>query len=481
MLPGVTANAKSDGLLTCACNLINGGYISDEIEKTYRILSRRLAGSRAGYARDFLPNDDLSPYKQTENSILSQTVGRFRMDSCADITTIHIDQNILTKDRCLKRIQFEGRTAGYEMNLVLDAADDFYRNQFTEESAEYEKWNRKSDVLCRQYIKCDLPEAKNQADLSSIKKYAAKMEAMKIASVIPGSPGGKTIQEWLSKEPRLQKGFPIRITKKDVRLLVSLFWRERLAETAISPGSISKVLYEPLDFLSDVMPEGAGRIRDTFAPLFEDSFRDEVQRGERTFSMSEQGAGLLKGEIGERFAEELFRYVIGHGAYSEFRVYPQEERLTKPFIYRYEDFDGILAPNIFWDAKNVHDDLLLLAPDDGLNESSEYAEPSLSGKDPGVLRSAMKNKISRMPEGQMNYLICFSTRFIGNTKPPKFYRPTKSSPLGRLCSETGRNVTVIVISSLFTEEDAGMNAAQKHKRIMSVIGKKVFDRIIKES
>ena len=481
MLPGVTANAKSDGLLTCACNLINGGYISDEIEKTYRILSRRLAGSRAGYARDFLPNDDLSPYKQTENSILSQTVGRFRMDSCADITTIHIDQNILTKDRCLKQIQFEGRMAGYEMNLVLDAADDFYRNQFSKESAEYEDWNRKANVLCRQYTKCDLPEAKNQADLRSIKKYAAKMEAMKIASLIPGSPGRKTVQKWLSREPRLQKGFPIRITKKDVTSFVSLFWRERLAETAIGPDSISKILYEPLDFLSDIMPEGAGRIRGAFAPLFDISFRDEVQSGERSFSISEQGAGLLKGEIGERFAEEIFRYVIGHGAYSECRVYPQEERLTRPFIYQYEDFDGILAPNIFWDAKNVHDDLLLLAPDERVNESQESTELSFTEKDPGVLRSAMKNKISRMPAGQMNYLIYFSTRFIGKTKPPKFYRPTKSSPLGRLCRETGRDVTVIVISSLFTEEDAGMTAAQKHRRIMSVIGRKVFDRILKET
>ena len=54
------------------------------------------------------------------------------------------------------------------------------------------------------------------------------------------------------------------------------------------------------------------------------------------------------------------------------------------------------------------------------------------------------------------------------------------SLLGRLCRDTGRSVTVIVISSLFTEEDSGMTTVQKHKRIMNVIGKKVFDPIIKE-
>ena len=92
----------------------------------------------------------------------------------------------------------------------------------------------------------------------------------------------------------------------------------------------------------------------------------------------------------------------------------------------------------------------------------------------------MRNKFRRMPKDQMNYLIYFSTRFIGNRKPPKFYRPAKSNLLGRLCKDTGRNVTIIVISSLFIEEDTEMTVAQKHKRIMSVIGKKVFDPIIKE-
>ena len=169
-----------------------------------------------------------------------------------------------------------------------------------------------------------------------------------------------------------------------------------------------------------------------------------------------------------------------HGAYSEFRIYPFAERLAEPFIYQYEDFDGILAPNVFWDAKNVHDDLLLLAPKREQAEPSENPNLSSSNKDPDVLWNSMKNKFSRMPKGQMHYLIYFSTRFIGNKKPPKFYRPSKTNSLGRLCRDTGRNVTVIVISSLFTEEDTGMTAAQKHKRIMSVIGKKVFEPIIKE-
>ena len=133
------------------------------------------------------------------------------------------------------------------------------------------------------------------------------------------------------------------------------------------------------------------------------------------------------------------------------------------------------------EALHVHDDLLLLAPKKEQADPSEIPNLSSSNKDPDVLWNSMKNKFSRMPKDRMNYLIYYSTRFIGNKKPPKFYRPTKTNLLGRLCRNTGRSVTVIVISSLFTEEDAGMNAAQKHKRIMSVIGKKVFDRIIKES
>ena len=128
----------------------------------------------------------------------------------------------------------------------------------------------------------------------------------------------------------------------------------------------------------------------------------------------------------------------------------------------------------------MHDDLLLLAPKKEQADPSEIPNLSSSNKDPDVLWNSMKNKFSRMPKDQMNYLIYFSTRFIGNRKLPKFYRPTKTNLLGRLCRDTGRNVTVIVISSLFTEEDTGMTTAQKHKRIMSVIGKKVFEPIIKE-
>jgi hypothetical protein len=176
----------------------------------------------------------------------------------------------------------------------------------------------------------------------------------------------------------------------------------------MGPGSIAEVLYEPADFLSDIMPEGVERIRDAFAPLFTNSFRDDTLRGQRSYSMSDQGAGFLKGEIGERFAEEIFRYVIRHGAYSEFRIYPFVERLAEPFIYQYEDFDGILAPNVFWDAKNVHDDLLLLAPKKEQADPSEIPNLSSSNKDPDVLWNSMKNKFSRMPKDQMNYLIYFS-------------------------------------------------------------------------
>ena len=481
ILPGLSANVGSSTLLECACNLINGGYICNNIWGTYRILSRHLSGNNSCYPRDFMPNDDLSPYKQTENSILSQTIGRFRMDACADITTIHIDQTILDRDRCLKLIQFEGRTTSYEMNMVLSAADRFYRKQFTKETATYNEWNKHANDICQEYTKKLLPTAKNQADLKKIRLCAEKLEAMKIASVIAEKPTNKTVQEWLKAEPRLQKGGPVRITKKSVQDSVKLLWKdEQLPNTAMGPGSISKVLYEPTDFLSDVMPEGVARIRDAFAPLFTNSFRDDTLRGQRSYSISDQGAGFLKGEIGERFAEEIFRYVIGHGAYSEFRVYPFEERLAKPFIYQYEDFDGILAPNVFWDAKNVHDDLLLLAPKREQAEPPEILDLSSSNKDPDVLWNSMKNKFSRMPKDQMNYLIYFSTRFIGNRKSPKFYRPTKTNLLGRLCRDTGRSVTVIVISSLFTEEDTGMTTAQKHKRIMNVIGKKVFEPIIKE-
>ena len=481
ILPGLSANVGSSTLLECACNLINGGYICNNIWGTYRILSRHLSGNNSCYPRDFMPNDDLSPYKQTENSILSQTIGRFRMDACADITTIHIDRTILDRDRCLKLIQFEGRTTSYEMNMVLSAADRFYRKQFTKETASYNEWNKHANGICQEYTKRLLPAAKNQADLKKIKLCAAKLEAMKIASIIAEKSINKTVQEWLKTEPRLQKGGPIRITKKSVQDSVKLLWKdEQLPNTAMGPGSISKILYEPTDFLSDVMPEGVARIRDAFAPLFTNSFRNDTLRGQRSYSISDQGAGFLKGEIGERFAEEIFRYVIGHGAYSEFMVYTFAERLTEPFIYQYEDFDGILAPNVFWDAKNVHDDLLLLAPKREQAEPPEIPDLSSTNKDPDVLWNSMKNKFSRMPKDQMNYLIYFSTRFIGNRKAPKFYRPAKTNLLGRLCRDTGRSVTVIVISSLFTEEDTGMTTAQKHKRIMSVIGKKVFEPIIKE-
>lgn len=481
ILPGLSANVNSKTLLECACNLINGGYICNNIWGTYRILSRHLSGNNSCYPRDFMPNDDLSPYKQTENSILSQTIGRFRMDACADITTIHIDQNILVSDRCLKLIQFEDRTTSYEMDMVLKEADRFYRKQYSQKTATYIEWNKHADDVCQKYTKSLLPTAKNQADLKTIKFCAEKLEAMKIASVIAERSINKTVQEWLKAESRLRKGGPIRITKKSVQDSVKLFWRdEQLPNTAMGPGSISKVLYEPTDFLSDVMPEGVARIREAFAPLFTNSFRDDTLRGQRSYSISDQGAGFLKGEIGERFAEEIFRYVIEHGAYSEFRIYPFAERLAKPFIYQYEDFDGILAPNVFWDAKNVHDDLLLLAPNRALPEPPEIPDLFSSNKDPDVLWNSMRNKFRRMPKDQMNYLIYFSTRFIGNRKPPKFYRPAKSNLLGRLCRDTGRNVTIIVISSLFTEEDTEMTVAQKHKRIMSVIGKKVFDPIIKE-
>jgi len=481
ILPGLSANVGSSTLLACACNLINGGYICNNIWGTYRILSRHLSGNNSCYPRDFMPNDDLSPYKQTENSILSQTIGRFRMDACADITTIHIDQTILDRDRCLKQIQFEGRTTSYEMNMVLNAANRFYRKQFSKETTIYNEWNKHANDICQEYTKKLLPTAKNQADLKKIRLCAAKLETMKIASVIAEKPTNKAVQEWLKAEPRLQKGGPVRITKKSVQDSVKLLWKdEQLPNTAMVPGSISKVLYEPTDFLSDVMPEGVARIREAFAPLFTNSFRDDTLRGQRSYSMSDQGAGFLKGEIGERFAEEIFLYVIGHGAYSEFRIYPFAERLAEPYIYQYEDFDGILAPNVFWDAKNVHDDLLLLAPKRELAEPPENPDLSTSNKDPDVLWSSMRNKFSRMPKDQMNYLIYFSTRFIGNRKPPKFYRPTKTNLLGRLCRDTGRNVTIIVISSLFTEENKDMTLAQKHKQIMNVIGKKVFEPIIKE-
>ena len=480
ILPGLSANVDSKTLLECACNLINGGYICNNLLKTYRILASHLSGNNSCYSRDFLPNDDLSPYKQTENSILSQTIGRFRMDVCADITTIHIDQNILAKDRCLKLIQFEDRTISHEMNMVLNEADRFCRKQCSKEKAVFKAWNKQTDAYCQKYTKELLPDSKKQADLGRIKTYAAKLEAMKIASVIAEKASNKAVQEWLKTEPRLQKGGPIRITKKSVQDFVELFWNEWLPDTAMGPESIAKILYEPVDFLSDVMPEGVARIRAAIAPLFFNSFQDDIARGHRSFSISDQGAGFLKGEIGERLAEELFRYVIEHGAYSEFRIYPIAERFAKPFIYQYEDFDGILAPNVFWDAKNVHDDLLLLTPKRDLNNYLE--DPNLSSvtKDPDVLWNSMKNKFSRMPKDQMNYLIYFSTRFIGNRKPPKFYHPGRTNSLGRLCRETGRNVTVIVISSLFTEEDSEMTTAQKHKRIMSVIEKKVFNPILKE-
>ena len=82
--------------------------------------------------------------------------------------------------------------------------------------------------------------------------------------------------------------------------------------------------------------------------------------------------------------------------------------IPKPFIYQYEDFDGILSPNVFWDAKNVHDDLLLLAPKKEQADPSEIPNLSSSNKDPDVLWNSMKNKFSRMPKDQMNYLIYFS-------------------------------------------------------------------------
>ncbi len=572
LLPGVNAKIGSSRLLECACNLINGGYISNSIGITHKFLTYHLSQNETAYHRDFLPDDDLSPYKQTQNAILSQTIGRFRMNKCADTTTIHIDQDILKDERCLKQIQFEDRTTSYEMDLVLEETDRFYRNQFNKENIEYNSWNDQTDELCWKYTKHLLPASKNKADIRSIREYVAILEAMKIASVMAFRTPEKKVMEWLKIEPRLQKGGPVRITKKCVKEFKSCFWKERMTDTAMRPENIVKVLYEPLDFLSDVMPDGVKRIQNAFAPMFEDPFRDEVSGGQRSFSISKQGAGFLKGEIGERFAEEFFRYTIEHGAYEEFRVYPFSERLDKPFIYQYEDFDGILAPNVFWDAKNVYDDLLLLPsegemddsdvsfyegsqestqvnsyngpngrPDDGLGggcyqdyqEYQEYQDyrdyqkyqeqryyqehhdhqdyhdyqkyhdyqddcfdesdqESLrerrcknsnlcsSYKEPEVLWTSMRNKISRMPEGQMNYLIYFSTRFTGNKKPPKFYRPGDNKSLGSICRETGRQVTIIVISSIFTEEDAEMSTKQKHDQIMSVIGRKVFDRILKE-
>lgn len=96
------------------------------------------------------------------------------MDACADITTIHIDRTILDRDRCLKLIQFEGRTTSYEMNMVLSAADRFYRKQFTKETATYNEWNKHANDICQEYTKRLLPAAKNQAHLKKIKLCAEK-------------------------------------------------------------------------------------------------------------------------------------------------------------------------------------------------------------------------------------------------------------------------------------------------------------------
>ena len=474
ILQGLTYSVSNSSLLECACNLINGGYICNDVDRTRRVLEKRLAGGNATYHRDFHPHDDLSPYKQTENAILAQTIGRFRMDTCVDITTIHIDRDILEKDNCLKRIQFEGRSFSYEMGFLLEATEAFYRQQFTADTARYHSWNDRADEICRTYTKKKLPAAKNAGDLKTIRECIKVLEAMKIASASAGTLTSAEAGEWLKSRPALAKGFPVKAAKKDVKEYVSLFWNEKFPETAMNPSSFPEVLYKPVEFLADIMPEGMERVRSSFAPLYAPGFKGEVLGGQQNFSMSDQGAGFLKGEIGERMAEEIFRYVISHGAYSAFRVYGPEERLEKPFIYQYEDFDGILAPHVFWDAKNIGADLAILkAKSRDLPENDDT-------KSPDELANTLKNKISRMPSRQMNYLIYFSTRFIGDRKPPAFYRPTNQNLLGKICREAGRIVTIITISSLFTEEDENLRVKEKHERLMGTIGRKVFERIMKE-
>ncbi len=474
ILQGLTSSVSNSCLLECACNLINGGYICNDIEGTYRVLKKRLAGGNSCYHRDFHPDDELSPYKQTENAILAQTIGRFRMDTCVDITAIYIDRDILEKDSCLKNIQFEGRAFSYEMGKVLEATEEFYRKQNTIKTARYHSWNKQANDICCSYTKNKLPAAKNARDLKTIRECVKVLEAMKISSASAGSFTSLEAKEWLKDIPAFMKGFPVKVSKKDVQEYMKLFWNENLPVTAMKLSIFQEVLYEPVEFLSDIMPEGMERVRSAFAPLFGSEFKRNVMSGQRTFSMSEQGAGFLKGEIGERFAEEIFRYVIKHGAYSEFRIYSPEERLAKPFIYQYEDFDGILAPNVFWDAKNIGDDLAIL------KTRSKNIEEVQDSKSPDELENILKNKISRMPAGQMNYLIYFSTRFIGDKKLPEFYKPTNQNLLGKICRETKRRVTVVTISSLFTPKDAGLRVREKHNQLMLTIGKRVFERIIKE-
>ena len=403
------------------------------------------------------------------------------MDTCADITTIHIDRDILEKDKCLKRIQFNGCMIGYELSLVLSAAEQVYREASVRSRTDYNAWNEKADKNCQIITKHDLPLAKKEKNLKAILRAAASMEAMKAAAVSGGSLNGKAARAWLSTSILLQKGAPVRITRKQINSFISLFWSADYPDIALTTAYFSEILYKPLDFLSDFMPDGTSRIRSELAPLFESSFTDALHSTRKVFSMSCQGEGTLKGVIGEHFAEEIFRYVIKHGAYSKFHVHSISERLSLPYIYQYEDFDGILAPNVFWDAKNIQDDLMILLPDVATNDpSDDLGEASINQKSPEVLKNSLKNKIQRMPANQMNYLIYFSTRFIGNRKSPVFYRPKRKTPLGMLCKETERKVTVIVISSLFTENDTGMSRLQKHKRLMSVIGDKVLGKMLRE-
>ena len=81
-------------------------------------------------------------------------------------------------------------------------------------------------------------------------------------------------------------------------------------------------------------------------PSFYQLLQGRHIKGQKSYSISDQGVSFLKGEIGERIAEELFR--ICHRTWNIFwiRGLPIHRTFSRT-IYLYEVFDGILATNVF--------------------------------------------------------------------------------------------------------------------------------------
>lgn len=416
-----------------------------------------------------LRDDDMSPYKSAININLTQTIGRLRMNDPGEYPLILIDEDIVGKAGCLKREQFTeydedmpSPMLSYEMECVLECADD-YRRQVSSERTPSQKKADAWDAECESWVKgciMDIAAAKESQDGEEMLDAIRSMEVVKLSVRNPDA--GFVTDDWIRESVPdkldIHRQDIIRMIRKlfapadaycldDTKVRKIVF---RIDSRTVKDSEFD--LYRMKDELTCLETychgsnEAFGRAMPFWADLLCDGAHEDEDYALKWpgFCAVRQGISALIGETGEFATEQLIRQALAQNQdiREGLSIMTLTEKISAEERFVYEDCDIRLSPSVMIDVKNYREFHTILC------DTTLYEEKTREA------RHAFERKVSRFPDRHIMYI--FFMPYLPDSvldeldelPPFRVFNAGNSDYVNRLCVEYGKDFEILMVSGV---------------------------------